>query len=200
MRRCLLSVVLLLALGTVPARGNGWLFRRSAGPTEVRYSYYLPGPVVWVPAAQPVALPVFVRPVVSSPVVSLPPVTNVPMNIPMNVPMAVPSPAPPSAVPDLPAPPPGTSALKQGTPYYDLYSGPTPLATPPASGRCSVAFWNLTGRALTLRVAGQERTLPPGRSLTLELPREFGWNVVGREAEAARIPTDHTTAEILIRR
>ncbi|HKB38283.1 MAG TPA: hypothetical protein VKD72_17690 [Gemmataceae bacterium] len=200
MRRCLLSVVLLLALGTVPARGNGWLFRRSAGPTEVRYSYYVPGPVFWVPVAQPVALPVFVPPVVSLPVVSLPPVTNVPMNIPMNVPMAVPSPAPPSAVPDLPAPPPGTSALKQGTPYYDLYSGPTPLATPPASGRCSVAFWNLTGRALTLRVAGQERMLPPGRSLTLELPREFGWNVVGREAEAARIPTGHTTAEILIRR
>ncbi len=187
MRRCLLSMVVLLVLGTVPARGNGWLFRRSVGPTEVRYSYYLPGPVVWVPVAQPLALPVLVPPVVSLPAVT-------------NVPMAVPSPAPPSAVPDLPAPPPGTSALKQGTPYYDLYSGATRPGTPLPSGRCSVAFWNLTGRALTLRIGGQERTLPPGRSLTLELPREFAWNVVGREAEAAHIPSAHTTAEILIRR
>jgi len=174
MRHRLLLVALLFALGTGPACGHGGLIRRPIAPTEVRY--YLPGPVVWMPVVQPMTLPVFAAPV-SRPAV-------------VNVPLAVPSAAPPSEA----------NALKLATSYYDLYSGATRPGVPLPDGRCSVAFWNLTGRPITLRASGQERVLPTGRSVTLELPREFAWNVVGREAEAARIPAGHTTAEILIRR
>jgi hypothetical protein len=174
MRHPLLLTALLLFPGTGAAHGHGGLLRRSAASVEVRYA--VPAPVVWIPVAQPLALPVFAAPVWMPTVV--------------NVPLAVPSAAPPSE----------TGALKPLTAYYDLYSGTTRPGVPLASGRCSVAFWNLTGRTITLRAGGQDRALPAGRSVTLELPHEFAWNVVGREAEAARIPASHTTAEILIRR
>jgi hypothetical protein len=42
--------------------------------------------------------------------------------------------------------------------------------------------------------------MPAGRSLTLDLPRSFTWQVAGRAAQAATIPPADGTAEILIRR
>ena len=46
--------------------------------------------------------------------------------------------------------------------------------------RCSIAFWNLTGGALSLRINGRDHVLSAGRSLTLDLPRTFAWQVSGR--------------------
>jgi hypothetical protein len=70
----------------------------------------------------------------------------------------------------------------------------------PAGDRCSVAFWNLSAQDLTLKVDGQKRILPRGKSLTLELDRKFVWQVEGREPEAERVPANETGLEIVIRR
>ena len=185
MRRSLLPAVLLLLLVAPPAPAHGWLFRR---PAEVRYySYYAPAPVYWMPV-RTVAYPVYVQPLIE---VAPPPVVSVPA-------LAVPVPAPPSTLPEVPRMPPAdTTARRADTSFFDLYTG---TGRGGAADRASVAFWNLTPGVLTLRVGGQERALPPGRSVRLDLPRLFAWEVAGRGAQTATIPAGHTTAELLIRR
>lgn len=193
MRRVLVLAVLVLWLPT-PARAHFWLSRR---PVETRYSYsyapmyyapsyYVPSPVYWVPAEPPVTVPESVV-----------------------LPLAVPSPAPPSALPELPplpsrpappimppADPATTTARRVGEPYFDLYA--SQRKGKPSAG-ASVAFWNLTAGTLTLRVQGRDWDLPPRRSLKLDLPRNFSWSVVGRQAEQTRLAGNSTAAEILIR-
>jgi len=191
MRRSLLPAVLLLVLVAPPAPAHGWLFRR---PAEVRYySYYAPAPVYWMPV-RTVAYPVYVHPIieVAPPMIEVaPPVVSIPD-------LAVPVPAPPSTLPEVPRmPPAGATSLRPDTSFFDLYTG---VGRGGAAARASVAFWNLTPGALTLRVGGQEQTLPPGRSVRLELPRLFAWQVAGRASQTASIPASHSTAELLIRR
>jgi hypothetical protein len=119
-----------------------------------------------------------------------------------NVPFAVPQAAPPSttAEPPTAAPRVGetTTALKPWTAFHELLPGPT--ATRASRDGCSVAFWNLTGRPVTLKVEGREQTLAVGRTLTLNLGRSFVWQVDGGASQTVRLPEGRATAEMLIRR
>jgi hypothetical protein len=196
MRRILYLALLVLLVPT-PARAHFWLFRR---PVETRYSYYyapsyyvpsyyVPSTVYWVPAPEPVVIPA-----------------------PAVVPLAVPSAAPPSEIHELPpvpawpsppimprADPATTTARRVSDSYFDLYPRTTRQASQ-AGDRASVAFWNLTGTTLRLRVQGRDWALPPGRSLTADLPRSFSWGIVGRQDEQTRLASNQSAAEILIRR
>ena len=87
--------------------------------------------------------------------------------------------------------------MRPGESFYTLHPGPPGMDR--TDDRCSVAFWNLSGRALTLKIEGREYSLSLGRSVTVELPRAFAWSVSGREVEASRVPAGHPSAEILIR-
>jgi hypothetical protein len=91
------------------------------------------------------------------------------------------------------------TSLRPGERYYDVYSGATRM-TSASETSASVAFWNLTGQTMTLSVAGQTHVLAAGRSVTLDLPRSFTWQVPGRATETTQISAGHTTAEVLIRR
>jgi hypothetical protein len=73
---------------------------------------------------------------------------------------------------------------------------------PPTAGKdvCRVAFWNLSSRDLVLTIDGESRTLAQGKSLNLQLKREFVWRIVGSEAQLERIPANKATLDILIRR
>ena len=178
-----------------PLAPDFWLFRRpvetpyasSYAPTYYAPPSYFPSTVCWVPAEPAVVIPESVV-----------------------LPLAVPSPAPPSALPELPplpsrpappimppADPATTTARRVGEPYFDLYAGQR-KGTPSAG--VSVAFWNLTAGTVTLRVQGRDWDLPPRRKVTLDLPRSFSWNVVGRQAEQTRLAGNQTEAEILLRR
>lgn len=190
MRRTV-SLAMLVLLAPTPARAHSWPFPPLV-ETHSFYlvpSYYVPAPVCWVPAPAPVVVPT-----------------------PAAVPLAVPSPAPPSNVQELPpvpswpsppimppADPATTTSRRISEPYFDLYPGTTGKASR-TGGRASVAFWNLTGVTVRLRVKGRDWALPPRRSLTLDLPRSFSWSIVGRQEEQARLGSDRTAAEILIRR
>jgi len=81
--------------------------------------------------------------------------------------------------------------------YYDLI--PTVRGSSKGDGY-SVAFWNLTGRTLTVNVNGADRTLGNGQSMTFDLPRSFRWQVAGRGVETMQLASSEKGAEILIRK
>jgi hypothetical protein len=191
-----MAAVLLL-----PAGAEAHFFRSLFGPRTVT-SYYYPAPVVYYPptvVAYPCPVPVV--PAVAAPVIPVRP-------------LATPVPAPPSRTPEppsasplgspapvpAPAPPPGQPVPQTGEArFYDAYAAGGRDAAR-ASGRTSVAFWNLSDRDLVLLAGGQRLLLPRGRSATLELDRQFTWQVEGRPAIAEQVPANESAWEIMIRR
>lgn len=208
-----LAVLSMLVLAAPVWAFGGWF--------RPRVSYYYAVPVVVTPAPvvpDPCAMPPLSAPILTPPA---PPSSTV-------VPApgwARPSPAPPSR----PAPQPQVEELRQAPPAA-LPAPPPPLPTPPAAGpvpsnslspmvtesryppstgvravrrptdRCSVAFWNLTARPLSLRIDGRGQVVPPGKSVTLELNRQFVWQVEGREPQVERIPVPEVALDVVIRR
>src|SRR5262249_41033011 len=83
--------------------------------------------------------------------------------------------------------------------YYDTYAAAPPTGAKPAGDRATVGFWNLTDKDLTFEIDGQTHVLPKGKSLSLELGREFVWRLKGREPQTERIPTGESAMEIVIR-
>jgi hypothetical protein len=71
-------------------------------------------------------------------------------------------------------------------------------AASPGKDRLKVGFWNLTGRDITLTVDGKTRTLAKNRSLSLELGREFSWQVDRWPAHIERVP-DGLAHEVVLR-
>src|SRR5262245_44048132 len=194
MKRSLTLAILLVRLLVSSSQANFGLFRRQ---TEVRY-YYAP-PVYVVPNYQPVFYPfietapavVFPQP---APITTFPAVPAVPALPPRGtiIQQATPTPAPPSITPEPPMGPTGTTSFRVSDRFYDLYSGATRMAA--TSDLCSVAFWNLSGQTMTVRVDGRDVVLAPNRSVTLDLPRNFTWQVAGRAAEVAQINSSHSAA------
>jgi len=142
------------------------------------------------------AAPVFVAP----PLTVAPAATIVPYAFPVAAPASVvaePPLADPARRTTSDSSPPSASPRSGGS-FYSVLPGPAGMER--SDDRCSVAFWNLTGRTLAVRIDGRDHVLGAGRSLTLDLPRTFAWQVSGREAEATRVAAGSPTAEVLIRR
>lgn len=195
-----LAASLLVLLAALPARAHFALFHR---PVPVRAAYY-PAPVLVVPLPQPVA--VLPCPEIT-PLPAPPPAAAVAPG-PAALPSAPPQSAPPSTGPLPPTPgpasPPATkddpsTSSKVATAFYEAF--PTANAAPCRTPRrFAVTFWNLSGAAVSLRVAGQDRRMSSGQSLTLDLTREFEWRVEGREALVSRVPDGEKGLTLLIRR
>jgi hypothetical protein len=121
------------------------------------------------------------------------------------VPYATPVPAPPSDGPVVPARPaepamPRIPAVSESHSYYDAYAVAPRTSGRPASGQFAVGFRNLSGRAVTLQVEGQARTLLAGQTLSMQLPRRFAWQVQGRESQSQLVPEGESALEIVLRR
>ena len=106
---------------------------------------------------------------------------------------APPTPAPPSQTVE---PPLGKPDQSPGPPISEWRAG---SATPAAKGRYAVGFWNVSSRDVLLTVAGQTRLLPRNRSITLELEREFIWQVDQQAARQERVAAERNGMEIVIR-
>jgi hypothetical protein len=180
--------IVLLLSSTVPAEAH---FGLLVHPRPM-VAYYYAVPVI--------PMPVYVTPT---------PVVCIPVAPPR--PVAQPQPAPPSpgrepplAEPGRPTPQlgptPPAGAQQRESRYFDTYAVAPSATTQPKSPRCSVSFWNLSGRELVLKVGNQRVTLDRGRSATLDLEREFTWQVEGREAESGRVAANESALEIVIRR
>jgi hypothetical protein len=123
---------------------------------------------------------------------------------------APPTPAPPSPEP-IPSPPRlqpdvrESRSFPQGSrsrSYYDTYYAAA-NATPPEpadANACSVSFWNLSPRRISLRVNDQTYGIERGRQLNLALPRQFRWQMENREPEAMQIADGQAALEVVIRR
>jgi hypothetical protein len=213
MSRAILGVLATVVVLTSPSAAPAWYWSRPA----VSCTY---GPVL-VYAAGPVAFPapVFTPVPAPYPVVQAVPVFPGMTSPPPAGPYANPSPAPPSqsplaAPPATPAPPLAPSLPMQKVQeerssnapgvedphFYDLYPVATRNPNKPAGERSSVAFWNLSDRDLTLKVAGQIRTLPRGQKVGLELARKFTWQVDERQPREETVAVTDPGLEIVIRR
>jgi hypothetical protein len=69
----------------------------------------------------------------------------------------------------------------------------------PAPHRCTVGFWNLTGRDGTLIVEGTARTLAKNRSVRIDLTRQFEWHIEGGPKNSVRVPESESEHEVVIR-
>ena len=79
-------------------------------------------------------------------------------------------------------------------------SGALSAATSPVpKDRCRVGFWNLSGRDVTLVIAGKALSLAKDRAVTLDLEREFAWQVSGRSQHVERVGEGQATHEVVIR-
>jgi hypothetical protein len=84
--------------------------------------------------------------------------------------------------------------------FYDTYATGGRDTSRMANGRVSVGFWNLTGQDLVFQAGGQRLALPRGRNVTLELDRQFTWQVEGRPALKEQAPAGEPAMAIVIRR
>jgi hypothetical protein len=187
--RYLAACTLTLVLAASSAHGFGGWLRGGASR-----SYY------------PVAsyCPVYVMPAVAA-VPCYPVAPTTPRVIPLAppIPFAPPRSAPPSKDTKEPPlgktmePPLGTTTEKRAPTIVESRS---PSVVPAlAKDHCKVGFWNLTGRDLEINVAGKTRTLPKDQALTLELDRQFTWNLVGQPPASERVADDRPFHEIILR-
>lgn len=114
--------------------------------------------------------------------------------------LAQPAPAGPSAAPKTTEPPRGP-AVNETRSYFSAYAVAQRDAQPrPAADRARVGFWNLSQTDITLTVANQAYSVPRGKSVKLDLPRQFVWRVDSREPQNEKMPENEAALEIVIRR
>ena len=178
MRRCCIAMVLV---AMTASSVHAWGGQRTSGWSSA-YCYPLPTysypPTSVLPAMMPLA---------SAPG--------------MKSPLAVPTPAPPSQTSEPPLnrkafmPPADKPIAKPGPTVYELRAD----LPSPAKDHCRVGFWNQTGRNVTLTVAGKTLVVPHDRAVTLELPRNFVWQLDQQPARTEKLADERATHEIVIR-
>lgn len=117
--------------------------------------------------------------------------------------LAVPTAAPPSPIqgtePPLQKKTSNDPRMPVITTAHSLPSGFVPGTSPLPKERCRVGFWNLSGREVTLTIDGKTWTLPKDRSVTVDLDRQFSWQVVGQPLHVERVADGQASHEVLIR-
>ena len=199
----------LLLLVTAPAPANWFRSRSSAAPAVA----YYPPTVVYMPLVC-VAPAMPAMPLAPVPNYAMPPTAPAPARLyatPTPAPPLAnpggpgapiplrPQPAPPGEAAPPPAPAPGAPGVTERTSssYYDAYAA---AGVPAAGENCSIGFWNNTPRTIRLNVQGKDHELAAGRGLTLELPRQFVWQVDGRAPRAENLAAAAPALDIVIRR
>ena len=200
-----LSVFLLLATPMI-ARGDGFYsrYRNSVAcycpvvVTCVPVSVYDPcAPYAATPGRSQAAIS---RPVPGgknyAPPTAAPP-SATPSTTPSTLPPPLAEPPPPKLPPLSTSKPPQVSEPRY---YYDSYAATPRTGAKPLGDRVSVGFWNLTDQDVTIKIDGQPRLLPKGKSVSMELGREFIWHLEGRDPQTERVATGESAMEIVIRK
>jgi hypothetical protein len=65
--------------------------------------------------------------------------------------------------------------------------------------RCSVGFWNLTGRDVTLTIDGKSFALAKNRKITVTLARQFSWRTDNGPQQIERVPASQSTYDVAVR-
>jgi hypothetical protein len=176
-----MSAAVLMMATAIPASANfGFLFRPRA---TTAYYIAVPVPVVYAP------------PAICVPVGNPPRLYAQPLPAP-----ALSAKEPPLADQGKAAPVQSESKKTQMAKYFDAYAVAPAAGPPRLEGRCSVSFWNLSQQELNLKVGEKRMTLAAGRTLTLELDRQFNWQIEGRDAQTGQVADKDSALEIVIRR
>ncbi|OAI54038.1 hypothetical protein AYO44_03915 [Planctomycetaceae bacterium SCGC AG-212-F19] len=193
----LLRIAVGVLLVTLPASASANWFR--SRPAVAVASYYCP-PLVCVPSylvVCPIPMTAPLVPAVATtaepPRIYATPVPAPASSAPGTAPPANPAPSGPTPKP----PPPGANEAQS---YYDAYAAAAPRTGLKPAEVLSIGFWNNTSKSMMLRVQGQSHALPAGRGVTLELPRQFVWQIDGRDAQLVNLPAAQTGADFVIRR
>jgi hypothetical protein len=117
---------------------------------------------------------------------------------PRHVPLAAPSAAPPSAGPIQSGK--GKPEVTESRSYYEAFKVRPMSSDKPTGESCAVGFWNLTGRDVTVSVDGKQQIIPQGKSLKLQVGRQFVWQIGGHEALTEKVPTENSGLEIVLRK
>ena len=104
-----------------------------------------------------------------------------------------------SGKPDGAANPHGAAVREEG-PLYDVYPVALKNGLKPADDQCTVTFKNLSERAIKLRIDGQERPLAKGDSASVQVKRQFVWQMDGGEAKNEQVGMGDYALLIVIRR
>ena len=181
-----MAVIGLLVLPAV-ASANGLRLRSQSQQTTYYYyptttSYYYV-PTYSMAECLPNAAPTFMPRATTT--LEPPGASGLPRKV------AQPVPAGPSG--DLPAgpkttEPPRGAGVSEARSYFSAYAVAPRGAPVPAGERARVAFWNLSSTDITLTVANEAYSLPRGKNLKLDLPRQFVWRVDSREAQNEKCP------------
>jgi hypothetical protein len=195
-----LAIALSLAGGTLQTAHGQYVVFGSRYYTSCAYypvysySYYYPAP--------------FVRYVAPAPVYVVPPYSGetIVQPLPMYVPgYANPQPAPPSKAPVIQTkePPVGQSAsgpkVTESRMQTVDQSAPAKKVEGGAKDRCTVGFWNVSAADVKLLVDGKVYAVPRNRNVTLEVGREFTYQVNAEPPHNERVPDEKTSHEIVIR-
>jgi len=150
-------------------------------------SYYYPVPMCWEPC--PIYLPV------------CPPTGGTfpgprPVGVP-EPPLAAPTAAPPSAGPISPGK--SQPEVSESRSFYESFGVRSQSKDKLLADRCSVGFWNLTARDLTVSVEGQNHIVLQGKTLKLQVARQFAWRMEGHEPQNETVPMENSGVEIVLR-
>jgi len=64
---------------------------------------------------------------------------------------------------------------------------------------CKVGFWNLSGKDVHVAIGGKKYLLANERGLTLDLPRQFTWQMNAGEPRREDVPAARTIHDIVIK-
>lgn len=165
---------------------------------------YMPAPMM----APVYALPTYALPAYGQPL-------HCPVVLPLPMLHAQPTPAPPSGTPP-------TKSMQTREPPLNNPMSPDPKTNKRAPAiiesrslggdyaegtpkvkqlgdRCKVGFWNVSGKDVRLRIGARDFDLPRDRAITLELERQFAWQIGQREATSERVPANQAFFEVIIR-
>ena len=180
--RLLVTAVVVLGAALPASAHFGFLFR----PRATTAYYYA------VPVAE----------------ICIPPVVYIPVDNASRI-YAQPRPAPatsgkepPLADPDKKSPISSESRKAQSPTagYFDSYAVAATGTAARADARCTVSFWNLSPTEMTLKIGDKRTPLPAGRNVTLDLERQFQWQIEGRDVQTSQVAANDRGLEIVIRR
>jgi hypothetical protein len=202
MTRCSrLAALVVMLVSPAFAWAHGFL-----GPGRSTTSYYVP--------VQIVPIVYCVQPVYTVPSYNpgTPPPPLVPGQAPAKLPAsrsntayATPTAAPPSSGTASGEPPLAGSGkrrpvVSESRSYYDAYAVAVQDPAKQFGERCTITFWNLTAKPLTIKVDGRDQTLQPRQNLAVDVPRRFAWQVDERGENKENIAMGEGGLEIVIRR
>jgi hypothetical protein len=92
-----------------------------------------------------------------------------------------------------------TDSAQVSTAFYQVFPS-KPASEGATPGRFPLVIWNLSATTRAVKVDGQRYPVERGQKVSVNVSREFVWQVEGREAELGRVPANEKGMTILIQR